>query len=209
MQMLERLLDFLFPPRESERLVASAELGALASYVAPVTFPSSPFPTLALFSYQQPLVQALIVEAKFHKNKKALTLLGTVLHDFLVEWHADRAAFDARPLVFVPVPLSRTRRKQRGYNQTEELWHATDISDIGRYAPEILERVRDTAPQTTLSGDARARNMKGAFRAKHADARHTYIVFDDVTTTGATLAAAVAALCDAGATSIVPLALAH
>ena len=209
MQMLERLLDFLFPPRESERLVASAGMDTLASCVAPVTIPSSPFPTMALFSYQHPLVQALIVEAKFHKNKKALGLLGAVLHDFLVEWNADRTAFDARSLVFVPVPLSRERRAGRGYNQTEELWRAAGVSGIAHYAPEMLERVRDTAPQTSLSGDARTRNMKGAFHAKHVDMEHTYIVFDDVTTTGATLAAAVAALRDAGATSIVPLALAH
>jgi ComF family protein len=209
MQMLERLLDFLFPPRESERLVASAEIDTLASCVAPVTIPSSPFPTMALLSYQQPLVQALIVEAKFHKNRKAYALLGAVLHDFLFEWSADRIAFDARPLVFIPVPLSRKRKSGRGYNQTEELWRAAAISDIAHYAPETIERVRDTAPQTSLSGDARAKNMKGAFHVKHADAAHTYIVFDDVTTTGATLAAAVAALRDAGATSVVPLALAH
>jgi predicted amidophosphoribosyltransferase len=52
--------------------------------------------------------------------------------------------------------------------------------------------------------------MRGAFGATHsADPALTYILIDDVITTGATLQAAVDALTSAGASHIIPLALAH
>ena len=52
--------------------------------------------------------------------------------------------------------------------------------------------------------------MRGAFGVAHpADPAYTYIVIDDVLTTGATLQAAIDALQNAGADHIIPLALAH
>jgi predicted amidophosphoribosyltransferase len=52
--------------------------------------------------------------------------------------------------------------------------------------------------------------MRGAFGAAHpADPTSTYLIIDDVLTTGATLQAAIDALKSAGATNIIPLALAH
>jgi len=52
--------------------------------------------------------------------------------------------------------------------------------------------------------------MRGAFRAtRHASPTSTYILVDDVLTTGATLQAAIDALKESGAENIIPLALAH
>jgi predicted amidophosphoribosyltransferase len=52
--------------------------------------------------------------------------------------------------------------------------------------------------------------MRGAFGAAHPlDPALTYIVVDDVITTGATLQAAIDALTTAGATNVIPIALAH
>ena len=73
-----------------------------------------------------------------------------------------------------------------------------------------LVRTRETISQVSLAREKREENMRGAFRAAHSiDPSHTYIVIDDVITTGATLQAAVDALKEAGAVHIIPLALAH
>lgn len=51
--------------------------------------------------------------------------------------------------------------------------------------------------------------MRGAFFATMVDPSATYVVIDDVTTTGATLQDAARALTEAGASRIISIALAH
>jgi predicted amidophosphoribosyltransferase len=108
------------------------------------------------------------------------------------------------------VPLGKIRRKERGFNQVEEVARRT-AKELGiPVDASLLERTRETASQVSLDRDAREKNMKSAFKATCAlDPSQTYIVIDDVVTTGATLQAAIDALKKAGAEHIIPLALAH
>ena len=96
----------------------------------------------------------------------------------------------------VPVPLARRRRRERGYNQAEELALA-----LGRLADRPvcagrLRRVRETATQTRLTPDRRRANLAAAFTAA---GNRPAVLVDDVFTTGATLVSAATALLDAGA----------
>jgi predicted amidophosphoribosyltransferase len=107
-------------------------------------------------------------------------------------------------------PLGRERRAERGFNQAEEI--ARRVSRIIPFTLDatLLERTRETPSQVSLQRYLREENMRGAFRAtREADSAATYLIIDDVLTTGATLQAAVDALTMAGATHCVPLALAH
>lgn len=206
-----RLLDFLFPPRADELALRGVSDDAFLSLLAPRLVPETRPSTVALLSFGDATIRATIHEAKYHGNKRALTLLALALAEYLRD--ADEGF---RKPIIVPIPLGSKRRKERGFNQTEEIASCAlrSLGEEGAHGfilePTLLTRTRETASQVSLPRREREENMRGAFRAAHpADPTYTYIVLDDVITTGATLQAAIDALKDAGAVNIVPLALAH
>jgi ComF family protein len=92
----------------------------------------------------------------------------------------------------VPVPLHRSRRRHRGFNQAEDL-----ARHLGLPVVAALARVRATDTQTDLPAAQRHRNVRDAFgptRASTSLAGATVVIVDDVCTTGATLDACAAAL---------------
>jgi ComF family protein len=98
----------------------------------------------------------------------------------------------------IPIPLGGRRQRQRGYNQSERIAAALGGRIGAPVREDLLQRVRETRTQTALTPEARHANVAGAFRAGQVDGLELVLV-DDVFTTGATLAAAAAALSAAGA----------
>ena len=141
-------------------------------------------------------------------NAHAASLCARILADFLREEAATLRAFSSRPILIAPLPLHENRARARGFNQIERVLDALPGSmKDGRealLAPGILVRTRDTPHQTSLSRPSRIANMRGAFVAAGSVPLRKARVFviDDVTTTGATLKSAQAALKDAGAEAI-------
>jgi ComF family protein len=104
----------------------------------------------------------------------------------------------------VPVPLSRRRLRERGYNQAEELARRTARVLGLPCEPRALVRARHTPAQTGLPRAARRRGPRGAFRARRAAvAERCVLLVDDVLTTGATVRASARALVRAGAVRVV------
>ena len=102
--------------------------------------------------------------------------------------------------VAVPVPLHPARRRERGFNQAEDL-----ARHVGLPILVALQRVRRTPPQADLPAGKRHGNVKGAF-ARGRDFRlvsgQVVVVIDDVSTTGATLDACARVLKDCGAREV-------
>ncbi len=98
----------------------------------------------------------------------------------------------------IPIPLGARRQRARGYNQSERIAAALAALTGNGVRTDLLERVRETRTQTALTPEARHANVAGAFSAGPVAGMELVLV-DDVFTTGATLAAAGAALIEAGA----------
>lgn len=102
----------------------------------------------------------------------------------------------------VPVPLSASRERERGYNQSMELARTLGVAWGVPVRDDLLCRTRATVTQTRLTPGERRRNVSHAFRTngERAILRGLHLMLvDDVVTTAATLNACAAALHDGGA----------
>ncbi len=149
--------------------------------------------------------------------------LKEVIHDFKYRGNTrlavPLAAYMSRRLrvealhvdAFIPVPLHERRFRERGYNQAALLArHLGHVATIPVWE-DVLVRVRHTPPQVTLGFRDRVKNMEGAFAVvdpAHVHGR-TFLLIDDVMTSGSTLEACAHALKDAGAKRVLGYTLAR
>jgi ComF family protein len=108
----------------------------------------------------------------------------------------------------VPVPLHPRRRRERGFNQAEEIGRLVAAAAGLAFRRRGLARKKYTRPQVELSGEARRANVRGAFGAREAFTGRSVLLVDDVITTGATVSECARVLREAGAAAVVALAAA-
>ena len=144
----------------------------------------------AAFVYTFP-IDRLIQRLKFGGALAVSRLLGGEL----------LAAIDAsqRPDMVIPMPLSKQRLRERGFNQASEiarpLMRALNI-DLDT---DACERLRHTPPQMGLTLAQRRANLRDAFHCRRALGGAKIAVVDDVMTSGATLEEVARTLKRAGA----------
>lgn len=154
---------------------------------------------LSALIYEYP-VDRLVTLAKFKARTDAARVLGDLLSAYLQEQSS--AGLLDTPDLIIPVPLHRRRLARRGFNQALEI--ALPVA-AGLGLPlrrNICHRIRHTCEQTALTGVARYRNTRDAFRAAPGLSGRHIAIIDDVVTTGSTVAAIASALQSAGASKI-------
>lgn len=114
--------------------------------------------------------------------------------------------------LIIPIPLSKKRLKERGYNQTELL--AKSISDKTKIplVLDVLYKNRHTETQVSIKNKAaRIENLKNVFSVKNRGTirNKNIILVDDVTTTGTTIAEATKTLRVNGAQKVLALTVAR
>jgi ComF family protein len=125
--------------------------------------------------------------------------------------HAEAKLRSLAADVVIPVPLHWASRWLRGYNQSLALARSLAAKLQIPCRPRWLRRVRWTSSQTPLTGEARRKNLRDAFRARKGLTLEgkTVLLVDDVLTTGTTASEAARALRTARPARIVAAVLAH
>ena len=175
--------------------------------------------TIAGFDYREPVIKNALWELKYKKKKHIAKVLGEELYERTLEEISNIRIFGAgRPILIIPIPLSKARMRERGYNQAELLAKAfikNAEENVFELRTDILTKGKDTPPQARIANrNKRLQNIKGAF-SFHKNFNpneiqgRTIIVVDDITTTGGTLTEAMQMFEKAGAKKVVGCAVAH
>lgn len=120
----------------------------------------------------------------------------------------------------IPIPLHSSRFRDRGFNQAEVLGKILADRLHIPMRTDILKRVMATTPQVEMKDrKERLKNMKDVFALHHdtcnmtpalpAGGHDTFVLFDDVFTTGATMRAAGEILKRTGAKSVLAVTMAR
>ena len=202
----QTILEAVFPRSEVDRLLEQSAPETLRAAIrAPL--PDPRLPVRALFSYDDPLAQRLVLLVKEGRSRGAASGVGALLAEEIMNWLASRAEAGRRAAAtIVPVPLSRQSRRDRGYSQTEMLCEGVAAAlgpGVAQISFDALRKTRDTPKQASLGRAARLDNLRGAFEADESKVRGRAVALvDDVATTGATLRACRVALRKAGAAAV-------
>jgi len=203
-RFFETLLDAVVPLRARSARTKKRSIADIPLIPTPHDVLGTRITTL--MEYRDPAVQDLIRSLKYDGSAHAATLAASLLADYLQEEIATQRQFSARKILIVPVPLHKSRARERGFNQIalvlERLPKEFQDGTLATLAPETLVRTHATKPQTKLPRSERLSNVKGAFEVATGFNVHNAHIFliDDVTTTGATLKESSAPLKKAGAT---------
>ncbi len=210
---VETVLDFFFPREVLVETLERMNPGELRKNAPPAeVFDPS---ITSLFRYRNRFVERALWEVKYKKNRRVALLLAKLLHEELLEKLAEVETMEhfIEPLL-VPVPASKHRLSEHGYNQC--LLLATLVEEIDQRKNlklvDALEKTRETQTQTSMKHKReRAENIKNSFGVKNAaEIRgRNVILLDDITTTGSTLFEATRALKAAGAKNVIAFTVAH
>ncbi len=143
-------------------------------------------------------VQHLLHALKYNNHPEVGETIGEVYGQEL-----QQANYDQKFNVIVPVPLHASRKRKRGYNQSEEFAKGLSKSLNIPFSDALLRSTK-TETQTRKTKLKRWQNVSEVFRVKDLDQirNQNILLVDDVITTGATIEACAQALLTEGCSSI-------
>ena len=91
--------------------------------------------------------------------------------------------------IIIPVPVSKKRFKQRGYNQSSLI--ARNLARMLNidYKDNVLVKIKDNKPQSEMGQDKRKSNVKDVYKIKNKEKiyQKKVLILDDIFTTGNTV----------------------
>ena len=145
------------------------------------------------------VVQRLLHQLKYNNHPEVGIRLGKLYGKDLMEAGLEKN-FD----LIIPVPLHKSRKRRRGYNQSEKF--AMGLSLLWQIPCDenIVERKIKTTTQTRKTKIERWENVKDVFQVKQSEkiVGKRILLVDDVITTGATLEACGQQLLNSGCSEL-------
>jgi ComF family protein len=201
--MYKYIFDFIFPPTETELELRELSISDVFTKL-PLATPTE-FPFIhSLFSYQNPLVKELVWQIKYKRNKHAISIAGHSLYTKLSNLEGI--------VTLIPVPISKSRRRERGYNQSELIVNEIIGIDSNKFKVDfsLIKRNIDIEKQTFKNKNERIENTRDIFEVlRLPNGLEKIVIIDDVSTTGSTINEIKNVLLGAGFNDIVGYTLAH
>ena len=172
-----------------------------------------PFARAVAYGSYEGGLRELIHLLKYGGVRPAANVLGRMLAEVIAALEpefspAGISGFADPTIAVIPVPLHKTKRRERGFNQAELIARAAlklnPVPDRLLLCTDVLQRQRETDSQIGLTAHQRRANLRGAFsvtRAEKIKGREALLV-DDVLTTGTTAAECARVLLRAGAARV-------
>nr|WP_240191928.1 ComF family protein [Desulforhopalus vacuolatus] len=155
----------------------------------------------SLFVYNETL-RRIILKFKFQRRLEVLKVILELAGERVPEGFAECD-------FIVPVPLHKKRLQKRGYNQSLLLAQGFFGYDNDKIVVKLLERTKNTPPQSTLDRRKRAKNLRNMFCIRQPELllNKRVCLVDDIYTTGATLEECSKTLVKSGACEVFSLTL--
>lgn len=216
MELLNAILDIVFP----EYCIACKEKGSTLCLECLSKCGESErdcakwiFP---LYDYRQPLIKKSIWFLKYKNIKGLARIFAEAMYSRILEELADLILLENfREPLLMPIPLSKKRLRERGFNQAQLICQELvkiDENKNFKLEKDFLIRIKDGTHQAKIENRKdRLKNILGSFAILNPEKVRgkNIILIDDVTTTGGTLAEARKILKNAGAKKIIAFTIAH
>ena len=151
--------------------------------------------SMAFFPYTSPF-DYLVHAVKFSGKLATTQLLGGLMARQISQ---TIDGLNDVPELLVAVPLHPSRLRERGYNQSFELARPISKRLHIPLITDLVQRIKSTSPQTSLSLRQRKTNLRDAFAISYSVKGQHVAIIDDVMTTGSTVNSLAKTLKQAGA----------
>jgi predicted amidophosphoribosyltransferase len=188
MQISQLALDLLLPTKCVVCRKPPMLLCAKCEPEVSISFESDTIPFWWAHNYTDEF--AKVINAFKENNQIALVKQLSKTTNILLAAAVDHVQIES----IVILESSKRNFQRRGFNPVFKILQHCAVAN--KFQILKLELVRQTFDQTELDRAERAKNVAGAFRSKSNPGR--CLIFDDVSTTGATLDAMAQAVIEAG-----------
>lgn len=170
-----------------------------------------------LFDYRHPPIKKSIWLLKYKGKKRLANVFAEILYGRMIEELSELSIMNNfREPILIPIPLSKRRYRERGYNQAElickKLMEIDEKNNNFSLEKNVLEKIKETEHQANIKERRdRLKNLSDSFAVKNPELikNKNIILIDDVLTTGATLTEAKKILKNSGARKVIAFTVAH